>query len=340
MVLPKATIIWINYNSKNILDVVLNSLRGVFELDYPDLEIIIIDNGSTDGSFEIIREFISNVKNKVVKQVKILRLKENFGFITANNLALKLRDRGSRYIVLLNNDAEPYTSSLIELVEILMSLREEKVAGIQGIIATWDKKHVDNMGFIVDELLFSHALYRGQPINTPKKPHLCTFISGAYSVYDIDYLIKINANEKIFDEPFFAYFDDKILGFKAWSKKYKLISYPLPAARHYGSASFRRTSAFKLYLTTRNFLVTLNRTRNHRYRLLVRILYIIRRIVEATLYPNNTSLIDNYISIIRGLIDSYKYTKYLSYEIDLSSIPLRKMNILDVIRSLLSPLQD
>ncbi len=338
---PKVTLIWINYNSKPILNIVLTSLKGVFELDYPELEVFIVDNGSNDGSFEIIKKYIDEKKNSGIPRIKVLRFDSNLGFITANNIAFRLRDKESKYIVLLNNDAEPFSQSLLDLVEILDNLEKDRVAGIQGIITTWDKKYIDNMGFIVDELLFTHALYRGESINTPKKPHLCTFISGAYSIYNIKYLISINGDEKIFDEPFFAYYDDKILGLKAWNKNFKLISYPIIAARHYGSASFKRVSTFKLYLTTRNFLTTLNRIKNHRYKPLVKIFYIARRIIESTIYSTPSNILSSYKSIIRGLIDSRRYAvNYLDYELDLTKILVKRLSITDALTIALTPLGD
>ncbi len=340
MVKPKAAVIWINYNSRNILDIVLTSLKGLLELDYPNLEIFIIDNGSSDGSFETIKRYIDKKKSSTHSRIRVLRFNRNLGFITANNIAFKLRDKETKYLVLLNNDAEPFSQSLSELIEILANLRQTRVAGIQGIISTWDRKHIDNMGFIVDELLFTHALYRGEPIGKPKRPHLCTFISGAYSVYDIDSLINVNKRERVFDEPFFAYYDDKILGFKIWSNNYKLVSYPIVAGRHYGSASFKKTSVFKLYLTTRNFLATLHKMRNHRYNLLVKISYIIRRMIESMLYSNTTSILQSYKAAIRGLIDSYRYVKYIDYDLDLTKIPIKKLNIIDAMVTILSPLRD
>jgi glycosyltransferase involved in cell wall biosynthesis len=44
------SIIWLNYNSKPILDLAKRSLESVLTLDYPSYETIIVDNGSTDGS--------------------------------------------------------------------------------------------------------------------------------------------------------------------------------------------------------------------------------------------------------------------------------------------------
>jgi len=49
---PPLSIIWVNYNSMIIMDIVLRSLRSVLELEYPDYEVIVVDSASSDGSFE------------------------------------------------------------------------------------------------------------------------------------------------------------------------------------------------------------------------------------------------------------------------------------------------
>jgi glycosyltransferase involved in cell wall biosynthesis len=54
---PKVSIVWLNYNSAKFLDLALHSLKSLFELGYDNYEVIIVDNGSTDGSFEVIRGF-------------------------------------------------------------------------------------------------------------------------------------------------------------------------------------------------------------------------------------------------------------------------------------------
>jgi len=59
-------------HSSKILNVVLESLEGVFNLDYPGLEVVIVDNGSTDGSFEAVKRFVEEKKPSDVR-VKVLR---------------------------------------------------------------------------------------------------------------------------------------------------------------------------------------------------------------------------------------------------------------------------
>jgi glycosyltransferase involved in cell wall biosynthesis len=57
---PRISVIWLNYNSKKFLNLALASLSSVFNLDVENLEIIVVDNASTDGSFESIVKFVSS----------------------------------------------------------------------------------------------------------------------------------------------------------------------------------------------------------------------------------------------------------------------------------------
>ena len=117
--LPLASILWVNYNSMGIMDVVKESLNGIKDLDYPRYEVIIVDNGSTDGSFNAIKSHVERIGLKA----RIVRLGKNLGFTSGNNVAYRLVSRDSKYDALLNNDAIPYPESLREMVEFLESTR-------------------------------------------------------------------------------------------------------------------------------------------------------------------------------------------------------------------------
>jgi glycosyltransferase involved in cell wall biosynthesis len=58
---PPLSIIWVNYNSMSIMDIVLRSLKSILELEYPDYEVIVVDNASGDGSFEKIRDLVKRM---------------------------------------------------------------------------------------------------------------------------------------------------------------------------------------------------------------------------------------------------------------------------------------
>jgi glycosyltransferase involved in cell wall biosynthesis len=63
----KVSIVWLNYNSAKFLGLVLRSLKSLFDLDYDDYEIIIVDNASTDGSFKAIKDFAERFKPSSVR---------------------------------------------------------------------------------------------------------------------------------------------------------------------------------------------------------------------------------------------------------------------------------
>jgi len=76
---PRVSIIWLNYSSAKFLGLVLRSLKSLFELDYDNYEVIVVDNGSTDGSFEAIRGFVKRFKPSNIR-VKVVRSDRNRGY--------------------------------------------------------------------------------------------------------------------------------------------------------------------------------------------------------------------------------------------------------------------
>ncbi|HWQ16869.1 MAG: glycosyltransferase family 2 protein [Sulfolobales archaeon] len=223
------SIIWLNYNSKGIVDRVLKSLDAVFDLDYPEdrYELIVVDNGSSDGSFETIRGFVerrSNIKKK------ILGLDRNLGFAGGCNAGFRARDRGAKYIVLLNNDAIPRKDSLRIFVEEME--KRPYLGGAQGVIVDPRTGFVDTAGNYVSEYLFPLAYLRGNPPNDMKRPLYISYPDGAYSIWRVDAVLKANKAERLFYDELFAYCDDIVLGLKIWDSDYKAASFPHVVAEH------------------------------------------------------------------------------------------------------------
>lgn len=106
---PKVSIIILNWNGKNDTLECLDSLR---HLTYPNHEIIIVDNGSTDDSVEFF-------KNASWERVKIIENKENLGFAEGNNIGIRRAlESSSDYILLLNNDTIVDPTFLEKLIEV------------------------------------------------------------------------------------------------------------------------------------------------------------------------------------------------------------------------------
>lgn len=231
---PKVTVIVVNYNSRTKWNIVSQSLRSILELKYRPLEIILIDNGSTDGSYELIKDMLKVVKQDEEFKFKLVRLSRNYGFAVANIIAYLLRDPESKYVALINNDLAPRPESLDILVQVLE--KYPRVAGVQGVILTWDEMYIDSYGCIVTQHGISYAIGSGlgQQYVAKLKPTLATYVDGAYSVYRVEALESVGG---LFLPYFFMYGDDYELGIRLWRNKWILLSVPIIAGRHYRSAS-------------------------------------------------------------------------------------------------------
>jgi GT2 family glycosyltransferase len=112
---PKVSIITLTWNSYEVTRDCLLTLK---KLDYPNFEIIVVDNGSTDGSQEQLdRDF---------PEVRHLRNRTNLGFSGGNNVAIRdALARNADYLLLLNNDTIVSPTFLRELVQVAES--DEKI---------------------------------------------------------------------------------------------------------------------------------------------------------------------------------------------------------------------
>ncbi|MBN2016426.1 glycosyltransferase family 2 protein [Candidatus Dojkabacteria bacterium] len=105
------TVIILNWNGKHFLKA---NLSSVLKQDYPNYEILIVDNGSSDGSIE----FIQKKCKRYTRKLKLLKTGENLGYVGGNNAGIKkvLKENRSKYVVILNNDIkveETWLSNLI-----------------------------------------------------------------------------------------------------------------------------------------------------------------------------------------------------------------------------------
>jgi len=87
----KASLVWLNYNSLNFMDIALKSIESVLSLDFDGYEVVIVDNASSDGSFERIRRFVEEKKSSSVR-VKFVRSDANRGYAGGINLGWEARD--------------------------------------------------------------------------------------------------------------------------------------------------------------------------------------------------------------------------------------------------------
>lgn len=102
---PLVSVVMLNYNGLKYLK---ETIPPILELDYPNYEFIIVDNGSTDGSIEFINEF---------EKIRLIENGENFGYSKGKNLGI--RESKGEYVLSLDNDI--LIKNKIDFTEIIRS---------------------------------------------------------------------------------------------------------------------------------------------------------------------------------------------------------------------------
>jgi len=135
---PLVSIIVVNYNSGRIQDVVAKSLSGIASLEYSNLEMIIVDNGSTDGSWKRVFQQADGFPFPV----KRIQAGKNLGVAKGNNLGFAQLDPHSKYVCLINNDLFPRPDSLDMLVEALES--DSSIGAVFAVQLKWRSDEIEN----------------------------------------------------------------------------------------------------------------------------------------------------------------------------------------------------
>jgi len=230
------SVIILNWNGKQFLDDCLSSLR---RQTFTDFEVILVDNGSRDGSVDFIRR---NFKDFV----RLIENKTNYGFARGNNIGISYAT--GRYIVLLNNDTRTDPDFLKELVVVA-----EEYPRV-GMCAA--KVYLDSGQRIIDtagHLIYRDGLNRGRGRLEPDTGQYDTteevlFPSGSAALYKKEMLDEVG----LFDEDFFAYGDDTDIGMKARLAGWACLYVPKAVVYHKYSGSTSAYSPFKAFLVERN----------------------------------------------------------------------------------------
>lgn len=248
---PGVTVIVVNYNSAKNLKVVLEAVKAVLELDYSPLEIIIVDNGSTDGTDRALQALLSDNASKGV-DVKFVKLRKNVGFGAANNIGYAHRDSSSKYVALVNSDLAPAHRSLKALVEYME--KHPEAAGVQGKILTWNGNRIDNAGFYLSRSWFPFPRGVMKPAHTKYPEASVSYLDGAYSIYSVAVIRKIRT---FFVEEFFLYGDDYEVGVRLWKSGFALRYCDVIAGRHYRGATMEGIEASLAYFQWQGLIGTI-----------------------------------------------------------------------------------
>lgn len=230
------TVVIVNFNQVNLLRQCLASLRAQ---TLPPAQVIVVDNGSSDGS--------SSMVNREYPEVELVQLAANHGFCGANNRGIA--QASGDYIALLNNDAVAAPHWLAALTAAM-----DASAGI-GMVAA--KILVAGRPGIIDKV--GHGIYfdgqnRGIGSGQPDRgqfDHLpIAWPDGCAALYRRQMLDEIGG----FDEDFFAYADDAELGLRARSAGWQAVLAPAAIVHHHRGVTLGKYSPTRIRLIERNRL--------------------------------------------------------------------------------------
>lgn len=238
---PLVTIVVLNRNGKEHLEACLPALEA---LAYPRdrLEVMVVDNGSTDGSVAFVRE---NFPRAIV-----VRKMRNEGYARPNNEAARMA--GGSYIAFLNNDVRVEANWLERM------LRPMRPSGgvvcVASKMLSWDGKRIDYAGSSVnfEGRGFQEAFGEGPDQKGTSYRETLFPCSGAMLIQKEAFL-----DAGGFDEDLFWHYVDVDLGWRLWVLGYRVIYSPDAVCYHvHGGTSSAQASHKKSHLLERNGILT------------------------------------------------------------------------------------
>jgi GT2 family glycosyltransferase len=266
-------------------------------LRYPSHEVVLIDNGSDDGSEAALRA--------ARPDLRLLQTGGNLGFAGGNNVGIRwAQARGFDFVWLLNNDATPDPDALAHLVEAAVS----PTVGMVGSKILYDASPA-RICFAGGEIDWWRGIQREQGLRAPDdgrydRRQACTFLTGCSLLARVGMIDAIG----LLDERYFLYFEDMDWCARAVAAGWQLVYEPRSVVRHRlggsSAAAAGHRSSLMDYYDTRNGILFMRQHARGLHRLSAE-LYLPYRIARrvASALRNGTRAPRHWCAIAAGLRD-------------------------------------
>jgi GT2 family glycosyltransferase len=240
---PSVVIIILNWNG---LADTLACLGSLSHLDYPAYEILVVDNGSQDGSAAAIRE--------AYPQIQVIEIGENLGYVGGNNLGLEYAcTQNAAYAMLLNNDTEVSADFLSKMVELAEADSKIGVVG-PTIYYAEPGDMIWSAGGKLDwrsGLTLMDGMDQIDMGQYGEAPRPVDFVTGCALLVKIPVVKEVG----MLDSRFFAYFEENEWCLRVTQAGYKIYHLPTAKIWHKISPDHREHSPQVYYYMTRNRLL-------------------------------------------------------------------------------------
>jgi GT2 family glycosyltransferase len=236
---PFVSLITVNFNGREHLDVLL---RSVFAQTYPPdrLEVIVVDNGSSDGSVDFVRA--------EYPQAHVVPNETNVGFAAANNQGSEIAE--GQYLALVNNDMRLEPDWVDRMVSRLECAPPDVVC-VGSLILDWEGSRVDFGGSTLAFNGIGFQTNANAPAESPPErfPEEMLFACGGALMVHREVYLEVGG----FDADYFAYLEDVDFGWRLWVLGYRVMFCPEAVVYHrHNATSSQFDEHRKMVLIERN----------------------------------------------------------------------------------------
>ncbi|MEA2419189.1 MAG: hypothetical protein QOE60_1395, partial [Thermoleophilaceae bacterium] len=234
----------VNHERRDLLKMCLDSLEHALKQVDENTELIVVDNGSGDGSVELVHEQFP--------EVKIVELDSNYGF--AGGVARGVAQAQGEWIAVFNNDTTVEPDAIGVMLD--AGRLNPRVGSVAAQMRFADRRQVLNSaGLELDRLGVAADRLVGTPLSELREsaPYEVFGATGGAAIFRREMLDQVGG----FDESFFAFFEDADLAWRAQAHGWRALYAPEAVVYHHHSATAQHGSPAKLYLVGRNRVRTL-----------------------------------------------------------------------------------